>query len=116
MHHISQTKIYSSPHKNSAVSFVMDSFTTAKRRHSQNDNNEKDSSNKRLQLDTTKDEFIPENDNVDTLNDDEEEYEQDAVKQFSSDQRLALSDEPICVVCGKYGEYINDDTNHDICR
>lgn len=38
------------------------------------------------------------------------------VKQFSSDQRLALPDEPICVVCGKYGEYINDDTNQDVCR
>lgn len=94
----------------------MDSFTTAKRKYSQNDNNGQDLRNKRLQLDTAKDEFVPENDNVDTLNDDEEEYEQDTVKQFSSDQRLALSDEPICVVCGKYGEYINDDTNHDICR
>ncbi|KAI8095279.1 P-loop containing nucleoside triphosphate hydrolase protein [Thamnidium elegans] len=37
------------------------------------------------------------------------------IKQFSSDQRLALPDEPTCVVCGKYGEYINNDTNQDVC-
>lgn len=40
----------------------------------------------------------------------------DDIKQFSSDQRLALPDEPVCVVCGKYGEYINDETDQDICR
>lgn len=45
-----------------------------------------------------------------------EEEEEDYIKQFSSDQRLALPDEPICVVCGKYGEYINDETDHDVCR
>lgn len=38
------------------------------------------------------------------------------IKQFSSDQRLALPEEPICVICGKYGEYINDETNQDVCR
>ncbi|KAI8371311.1 P-loop containing nucleoside triphosphate hydrolase protein [Choanephora cucurbitarum] len=37
------------------------------------------------------------------------------IKQFSSDQRLAQPDEPCCIVCGKYGEYINDDTDHDVC-
>ncbi|KAI8981764.1 P-loop containing nucleoside triphosphate hydrolase protein [Mycotypha africana] len=37
------------------------------------------------------------------------------IKQFSSDQRIATPDEPTCVVCGKYGEYINDDTDQDIC-
>jgi hypothetical protein len=41
---------------------------------------------------------------------------EEEVKQFSSDQRLALPDEPICVICGKYGEYINDETDHDVCR
>jgi hypothetical protein len=45
-----------------------------------------------------------------------EEEEEDYIKQFSSDQRLALPDEPICIVCGKYGEYINDETDHDVCR
>jgi ATP-dependent RNA helicase DDX59 len=42
----------------------------------------------------------------------------DAVKQFSSQQRLVEpnQDEPVCVICGKYGEYINDQTHNDVCR
>ncbi|KAI8880001.1 DEAD-domain-containing protein [Backusella circina FSU 941] len=36
-------------------------------------------------------------------------------KLFSSLQRIAQADEPICIICGKYGEYINNDTEHDIC-
>lgn len=46
----------------------------------------------------------------------ENEDDNDEIKQFSSDQRLALDDEPICIVCGKYGEYINDETDQDVCR
>ncbi|RCH95091.1 DEAD (Asp-Glu-Ala-Asp) box polypeptide 59 [Rhizopus azygosporus] len=41
--------------------------------------------------------------------------EQEPIKQFSSEQRLAQDNEPVCVVCGKYAEYINSDTNQDIC-
>jgi ATP-dependent RNA helicase DDX59 len=37
-------------------------------------------------------------------------------KLFSSLQRIAHANEPVCIICGKYGEYINDDTDHDICR
>ena len=33
----------------------------------------------------------------------------------SDDQRESADGEPRCVVCGKYGEYIDDDTDHDIC-
>jgi ATP-dependent RNA helicase DDX59 len=42
----------------------------------------------------------------------------DTVKQFSSQQRLVEpnQDEPVCVICGKYGEYINDQTDNDVCR
>lgn len=42
----------------------------------------------------------------------------DAVKQFSSQQRLVEpnQDEPVCVICGKFGEYINDQTDNDVCR
>lgn len=90
---------------------IMDTSTLAKRKHSQDDGNQQDSSNKRLQLDTTE---IHGNDGYNQ--DDVEEEDEDSIKQFSSDQRLALPDEPVCVVCGKYGEYINDDTSHDICR
>ncbi|CAI9095835.1 OLC1v1031858C1 [Oldenlandia corymbosa var. corymbosa] len=32
-----------------------------------------------------------------------------------SEQRLPLPGEPTCVVCGKYGEYICDETDDDIC-
>ncbi|CAO3595081.1 unnamed protein product [Absidia cylindrospora] len=41
----------------------------------------------------------------------------DSVKHFSSQQRLVdiNSDEPTCIICGKYGEYINDDTENDVC-
>ncbi len=33
----------------------------------------------------------------------------------SAEQREAGAGEPRCVVCGKYGEYIDDDTDHDVC-
>ncbi|KAJ6674825.1 ATP-DEPENDENT RNA HELICASE DBP3 [Salix viminalis] len=39
----------------------------------------------------------------------------DDVKKTSRDQREALLGEPICVVCGRYGEYICDQTDSDIC-
>ncbi|XP_076897107.1 uncharacterized protein LOC143550320 isoform X2 [Bidens hawaiensis] len=32
-----------------------------------------------------------------------------------SEQRFAVPGEPACVVCGKYGEYICDETDDDIC-
>lgn len=50
------------------------------------------------------------------LEEDQVEDNDGSIKQFSSDQRLAVRDEPICVVCGKYGEYINDETDQDVCR
>lgn len=40
---------------------------------------------------------------------------EDDVKKTSKDQREALPGEPKCVVCGRYGEYICDETNDDIC-
>ncbi|KAI8082802.1 P-loop containing nucleoside triphosphate hydrolase protein [Halteromyces radiatus] len=42
---------------------------------------------------------------------------EDDIKQFSSQQRLVHpdQDEPICIICGKYGEYINDNTDNDVC-
>ncbi|XP_052210194.1 uncharacterized protein LOC127813313 [Diospyros lotus] len=32
-----------------------------------------------------------------------------------NEQRFAVPGEPVCVVCGKYGEYICDETDDDIC-
>ncbi|KAI8537723.1 hypothetical protein RHMOL_Rhmol09G0047000 [Rhododendron molle] len=40
--------------------------------------------------------------------------EVDRVKN-RSEQRFAVPGEPVCVVCGKYGEYVCDETDDDIC-
>ncbi|KAK8940971.1 DEAD-box ATP-dependent RNA helicase 41 [Platanthera zijinensis] len=37
------------------------------------------------------------------------------IKERFMDQREALPGEPCCVVCGRYGEYICDETDDDIC-
>ncbi|KZV29912.1 DEAD-box ATP-dependent RNA helicase 41-like [Dorcoceras hygrometricum] len=37
------------------------------------------------------------------------------VKERCWDQREALPGEPQCVICGRYGEYICDETDDDIC-
>jgi len=37
------------------------------------------------------------------------------VKERCFEQREALPEEPRCVVCGRYGEYICDQTDDDIC-
>ncbi|KEH25620.1 putative RNA helicase [Medicago truncatula] len=37
------------------------------------------------------------------------------VKVSSKDQRDALPGEPQCIVCGRYGEYICDETDDDVC-
>lgn len=38
-----------------------------------------------------------------------------AVKERSTQQRPAKPGDPICAVCGRYGEYICDETDDDIC-
>ncbi|KAL0435481.1 UNVERIFIED_CONTAM: DEAD-box ATP-dependent RNA helicase 41 [Sesamum radiatum] len=40
---------------------------------------------------------------------------EDDVKERCWDQREALPGEPQCVICGRYGEYICDETDDDIC-
>ncbi|XP_063944502.1 uncharacterized protein LOC108205978 isoform X3 [Daucus carota subsp. sativus] len=42
------------------------------------------------------------------------EYETDRVKN-RSEQRFPVPGEPACILCGKYGEYICDETNDDVC-
>eukprot|EP00111_Clytia_hemisphaerica_P001337 TCONS_00003808-protein len=39
----------------------------------------------------------------------------DVVKATSAQQRWPNADEPVCVMCGKYGEYICDETDEDVC-
>lgn len=46
-------------------------------------------------------------------NSDDETADDVKIKCWS--QREALPEEPHCVICGRYGEYICDETNDDIC-
>ncbi|XAR54959.1 RNA helicase [Bertholletia excelsa] len=43
-----------------------------------------------------------------------DDLDEDRVKN-RSEQRFAVPGEPVCVVCGKYGEYVCDETDDDIC-
>ncbi|XP_042321589.1 probable ATP-dependent RNA helicase DDX59 [Sceloporus undulatus] len=40
---------------------------------------------------------------------------EEPIKSFSKTQRWPQPGEPVCVVCGRYGEYICDKTDEDIC-
>ncbi|XP_036613992.1 probable ATP-dependent RNA helicase DDX59 [Trichosurus vulpecula] len=40
---------------------------------------------------------------------------EEPIKSFAKTQRLAEPGEPVCVVCGRYGEYICDKTDADVC-
>uniref|UniRef100_H0VCB7 Probable ATP-dependent RNA helicase DDX59 n=1 Tax=Cavia porcellus TaxID=10141 RepID=H0VCB7_CAVPO len=40
---------------------------------------------------------------------------EEPVKSFSKTQRWPEPGEPVCVVCGRYGEYICDQTDEDVC-
>lgn len=40
---------------------------------------------------------------------------EEPVKSFSKTQRWPEPGEPVCVVCGRYGEYICDETDEDVC-
>ncbi|KAM8816922.1 putative ATP-dependent RNA helicase DDX59 [Rhynchonycteris naso] len=45
----------------------------------------------------------------------ESHLSEEPVKSFSKTQRWAEPGEPVCVVCGRYGEYICDETDEDVC-
>ena len=45
----------------------------------------------------------------------EEEEEEEPVKSFRKSQRWPEAGEPVCVMCGRYGEYICDSTDNDVC-
>lgn len=47
-------------------------------------------------------------------NDDTDE-EEEPVKSFKKSQRWPEPGEPVCVMCGRYGEYICDRTDNDVC-
>ncbi|KAF3690791.1 putative ATP-dependent RNA helicase DDX59 [Channa argus] len=46
---------------------------------------------------------------------DSEEEEEEPVKSFKKSQRWPEPGEPSCVMCGRYGEYICDSTDNDVC-
>ncbi|XP_023146714.1 probable ATP-dependent RNA helicase DDX59 [Amphiprion ocellaris] len=45
----------------------------------------------------------------------DEEEEEEPVKSFKKSQRWPEPGEPVCVMCGRYGEYICDTTDNDVC-
>ncbi|XP_010778417.1 probable ATP-dependent RNA helicase DDX59 [Notothenia coriiceps] len=51
----------------------------------------------------------------DTEEEEEEEEEEEPVKSFKKSQRWPEPGEPVCVMCGRYGEYICDSTDNDVC-
>ncbi|XP_074762855.1 putative ATP-dependent RNA helicase DDX59 isoform X2 [Athene noctua] len=51
----------------------------------------------------------------DNKNTDEDSSLEEPIKSFSKSQRWAEPGEPVCVVCGRYGEYICDKTDEDVC-
>ncbi|KAK2835392.1 hypothetical protein Q5P01_015876 [Channa striata] len=46
---------------------------------------------------------------------DSEEEEEEPVKSYKKSQRWPEPGEPVCVMCGRYGEYICDSTDNDVC-
>ncbi|XP_034634719.1 probable ATP-dependent RNA helicase DDX59 isoform X2 [Trachemys scripta elegans] len=59
--------------------------------------------------------FADESLGSDNQNVDEDRSSVEPIKSFSKSQRWAEPGEPICVVCGRYGEYICDKTDEDVC-
>ncbi|XP_075616247.1 putative ATP-dependent RNA helicase DDX59 isoform X3 [Balearica regulorum gibbericeps] len=51
----------------------------------------------------------------DNQNSDEDSSLEEPIKSFSKSQRWPEPGEPVCVVCGRYGEYICDKTDEDVC-
>ncbi|XP_067997026.1 probable ATP-dependent RNA helicase DDX59 isoform X2 [Melanerpes formicivorus] len=51
----------------------------------------------------------------DSQNTDEDSMSEEPIKSYSKLQRWAEPGEPVCVVCGRYGEYICDKTDEDVC-
>lgn len=47
--------------------------------------------------------------------DEDEDEDEEPVKSFKKNQRWPEPGEPVCVMCGRYGEYICDSTDNDVC-
>ncbi|KAH1249062.1 putative ATP-dependent RNA helicase DDX59 [Glycine soja] len=44
-----------------------------------------------------------------------QQEEFDGVKKSRNQQRFPVSGEPVCLICGRYGEYICNETDDDVC-
>lgn len=49
------------------------------------------------------------------LNEEEKDDEEEEIVSYSKKQRWPTPGEPVCVVCGRYGAYIVDQTDKDVC-
>nr|XP_028588414.1 probable ATP-dependent RNA helicase DDX59 isoform X2 [Podarcis muralis] len=52
---------------------------------------------------------------LENANNEDSSLAEDPIKSFSKMQRWPQPGEPVCVVCGRYGEYICDKTDEDVC-
>nr|XP_023660431.1 probable ATP-dependent RNA helicase DDX59 [Paramormyrops kingsleyae] len=50
-----------------------------------------------------------------TKSGDGDQEEDEPVKSFKKSQRWPEPGEPVCIMCGRYGEYICDKTDNDVC-
>lgn len=48
-------------------------------------------------------------------NDDKDIDTEEEIVSYSKNQRWPVAGEPVCVVCGRYGAYIVDQTDNDVC-
>ena len=53
--------------------------------------------------------------NVERWKEEEEVEEDEPIVAASADQRWPQAGEPVCVVCGRYGAYVVDSTDRDVC-
>ncbi|XP_062868797.1 probable ATP-dependent RNA helicase DDX59 [Trichomycterus rosablanca] len=54
-------------------------------------------------------------DSLEQTQTDHDDSEEEPVKSFRKSQRWPEPGEPVCVMCGRYGEYICDSTDNDVC-
>ncbi|XP_056133517.1 probable ATP-dependent RNA helicase DDX59 [Lampris incognitus] len=57
----------------------------------------------------------PREEQLEPISGDDKEEEDEPVKSFKKSQRWPEPGEPVCVMCGRYGEYICDSTDNDVC-
>lgn len=67
------------------------------------------------QIKTLSDIQNPTSSDCEDVIEEEEEEEEEPVKSFKKLQRWPEPGEPVCVMCGRYGEYICDSTDNDVC-